>query len=224
MTNYSSKKSFTKPCKLCSGKAFYFTETHKRTYYRCSNCSLIFLDSNFYVSPKTEQNRYETHNNDVTDVRYQNFVSPITDAVASKFSSNSVGLDYGCGTGPVATYVLQNKGFKNIKLYDPYFEPHEAYLTSNTYDFIICCEVMEHFHKPFKEFERLSRLLKSDGVLYCKTKLFSEKKNAIDFEQWHYKNDETHVCFFNRKSLEFIAQQFSLKLDRKDNQLISFIA
>ncbi|QSS97166.1 class I SAM-dependent methyltransferase [Psychroflexus sp. ALD_RP9] len=224
MTNSSIKKSFTRPCKLCSGRAFYFTETHNRLYYKCASCTLIFLDPNHYVSPKKEQTRYETHNNDVTDIRYQKFVLPITAAVESRFASTSIGLDYGCGTGPVATYVLQNKGFKNIKLYDPYFEPHEEYLTSNTYDFIICCEVMEHFYEPFKEFKRLSRLLTSGGVLYCKTKLFSDKQNAKDFEKWHYKNDETHVCFYNEKNLAFIAQEFGLKLDKKDNQLISFIA
>ncbi|WP_050855571.1 methyltransferase domain-containing protein [Gillisia limnaea] len=66
-------------------------------------------------------------------------------------------MDYGCGTGPVATAELVKHSYK-VNLYDPYFENHPE-VFEETYDFIICCEVMEHFHNPFEEFNRLFKLL-----------------------------------------------------------------
>lgn len=215
-------KSFTKTCILCSGEAFIFTITHHRKYFRCKSCHLIFLDSTHYATKLDEKVRYATHNNDVQDLRYQKFVSPITTAIQNDFDHSAKGLDYGCGTGPVATFVLKEKGYNNINLYDPFFEPHQQHLRSNYYDFIICCEVMEHFHFPSKEFLKLSNFLKTGGQLYCKTKLFLSTQTSVEFDKWYYKNDKTHVCFYSLESLDYIAQKFNLKLEQSTNELISF--
>ncbi|MDX1545237.1 MAG: methyltransferase domain-containing protein, partial [Christiangramia sp.] len=76
------------------------------------------------------------------------------------------------------------------------------------YDFIICCEVMEHFQKPLEEFRLLRSLLRPGGKLYCKTEVWND---AIDFNGWHYKNDLTHVIFYDRETLLWIKEnlQFS---------------
>jgi hypothetical protein len=60
---------------------------------------------------------------------------------------------------------------------------------------------MEHFQDPLKEFILLRSLLKPDGKLYCKTAVWND---AIDFKGWHYKNDLTHVIFYNRQTLQWI--------------------
>lgn len=222
MSSITYNNSFTKACPLCKGKAILFTTYTGKDYFRCGECQLLFLDPLSYVNHVAEKKRYETHNNDVTDPAYQNFVSPITTAILNDFEPTTKGLDYGCGTGPVATVVLQKKGFNNIALYDPYFENYPERLTENTYDFIICCEVMEHFHHPNTEFKQLSKMLKSSGKLYLKTKLFPRNKSVADFESWHYKNDETHVCFYSLENLKYIAQRFNLELEVANDQLICF--
>ncbi|MFD1095467.1 class I SAM-dependent methyltransferase [Salegentibacter chungangensis] len=157
----------------------------------------------YFISPAKEKQRYEEHNNDVTDKRYQDFVSPITSAVINEFPETAMGLDYGCGTGPVAASELGKKNYQII-LYDPYFRNDREALTK-LYDFIICCEVMEHFQEPAKEFRKLFGLLKPGGKLYCKTALYSPE---IDFEKWYYKNDPTHVFLYTKKSLEIIRELF----------------
>ena len=60
---------------------------------------------------------------------------------------------------------------------------------------------MEHFSAPKREFIELASLLKPGGKLYCKTSLYSEK---IDFDNWYYKNDVTHIFFYTSKSLQWI--------------------
>lgn len=64
--------------------------------------------------------RYELHYNDVTDERYQSFVSPIINAVINDFSNLSLGLDFGAGTGPVLSKILGDDGY-TIKQFDPLF-------------------------------------------------------------------------------------------------------
>lgn len=195
------------PCRLCGGKTeVFFKENNNREFVECKICRGIQLLPEFFISASAEEERYLTHNNDVEDIRYQNFVSPITSAVSADFTTKHTGLDYGCGTGPVATAELEKKGY-TVKLYDPFFYPDTRVL-KNSYDFIICCEVMEHFYEPKKEFTRLFHLLNPKGKLYCKTSLYSEE---IDFKNWYYKNDPTHVFFYTEKTLKWIKENLDFE-------------
>lgn len=164
-----------------------------------------------------EEARYRLHNNDVNDKDYQNFVSPITGAIKACFPPTSAGLDYGCGPGPVAAVQLRMAGY-SVQLYDPFFENHPLAL-EQTYDFIICCEVMEHFHEPGGQFELLYRLLNPGGNLYCKTSLLPRD---ISFGDWYYRNDPTHVFFYTPETLEWIKENFGFKDLRIAPKLITF--
>ncbi len=171
------------------------------------------LDPENYVSYEEEKERYKTHNNDVYDIRYQTFVSPIVQGVKDNYNSNHIGLDYGAGTGPVIAYLLEKEDYQ-VKLYDPYFHDYPKNLCQK-YDYIICSEVIEHFHKPYAEFKALRAMLKAKGSIVCMTSLYDE---TINFETWHYKDDETHVFFYHRKALEWIKNEFAfskLELEAK---------
>lgn len=161
------------------------------------------LDPSSYPTWQEEKKVYETHNNDVHDIRYQNFVSPIVNAVKSSYNKNHKGLDFGAGTGPVITSLLEKEGY-DIKLYDPFFHFYPENLCKK-YDYIICCEVIEHFHNPYDEFRDLTNMLNAKGSLFCMTSLYDEN---IDFKNWNYKNDETHVFFYHKKALEWIKNEF----------------
>lgn len=204
-------------CTLCKANTADFFKKESRKYVRCQNCKAVLLHPEYYITGNSEKERYLEHNNDVDDPRYQKFVNPIVSRVLEDFPNTSTGLDYGCGTGPVATTALQKHSYK-INLYDPYFENHPKVL-EETYDFIICCEVMEHFHNPFEEFKRLYALLNPGGKLYCKTSIFYE---SIDFNKWYYKNDLTHVFFYSEESLEWIRANFGFESLEISPKLIVF--
>lgn len=190
-------------CILCGSKANAFAEALDRRYFLCINCKAIVLDPEQYVSRDDEIYRYETHNNDVEDPRYQNFVSPLVESVTRRYAPGSHGLDYGSGTGPVAAKLLRDAGFK-ITTYDPFFDKNPAAMRQ-TYDFIISSEVVEHFHQPAKEFRLLKAMLQPGGHLHCMTLRYSDD---IDFEDWHYIHDETHVIFYQEKTAHWIQQAF----------------
>ncbi|MDX1572708.1 MAG: class I SAM-dependent methyltransferase [Methylophaga sp.] len=164
-----------------------------------------------------EKALYLTHNNDVDDPRYQAFVSPVTQAILAEQGPEKSGLDFGAGPGPVISHQLAQLGYQ-ITLYDPFFHNNIKAL-NETYDFIISCEVIEHFHQPVQEFVRLRGLLKPGGRLYCMTELFSE---TMDFANWYYKNDPTHVFFYHAACLPLIAERFGFSQFRQDGRLIVF--
>lgn len=206
-------------CPLCNSDSTVFDKDNHRTYHQCINCTGIFVSSEYLPSGDAEMQRYETHNNNVNDPGYQNFVMPIVNHISNHFlSADTVGLDYGAGPGPVAAKLLSDKGFR-IRLYDPFFIDQEEVL-KQTYDFIICSEVMEHFHRPDQEFDLLSNCLKQGGRLVCMTALYDA---SIDFSTWHYKNDITHVFFYQRETLEYIKDRFGFVELVVEGRLIVFV-
>ena len=207
-------------CILCSGKTefFYRDENRGRSYYRCESCLSLMMDPADYLTQEEEKARYLTHNNDVEDPGYQKFVSPIVDAVLADYGPEDLGLDFGAGTGPVITSMLEEEDYQ-LKLYDPFFHPHPEKL-EDSYDYIVCCEVMEHFYHPYDEFKKLYGLLNPGGTLYCMTSIYHE---GIDFDKWGYKDDETHVFFYHKEALEWIRREFGFKDLKIDKKLIKLI-
>lgn len=205
-------------CPLCKGEATHFYQD-RRTFYQCTHCKGVFVDESHYPSGSSELARYETHNNDVNDPGYQKFVSPITHHILKNFKPSASGLDYGAGPGPVITKLLSEQGYQ-LELYDPFYAVEPAVLEKKR-DFIICCEVIEHFHNPAEEFQLLHGLLNPNGQLVCMTDLYHE---GLDFDKWYYKNDETHVFFYHRESLEYVRDAFGFIDLHVDGRLIVFSA
>lgn len=181
-------------CPLCHSTTTPFSEYKTRRYYACNNCKGIILQPDQYMTFENEEKHYRFHNNDVEDKGYQKFVSPITSNILKDFTIENIGLDFGAGTGSAISKVLRDNDYQ-IAEYDPYFHPFPE-LLENQYDYIACCEVVEHFHHPDKEFRLLKNLLKPNGKLYCMTHLYNPE---IDFENWYYKMITPMFLCINKK-------------------------
>ncbi len=199
-------------CTLCNTA---LKEKADDYYFVCSTCGAYVKDRQFYVSAEYEKNRYEEHNNDVNDSGYQKFTSPVIQTVLENFNTAHLGLDYGCGTGPVISKVLNDNGY-HVKLYDPYFYPDDDYI-NHTYDYIFGCEVFEHFYQPKQEIEKLLELLKPNGKLIIMTHLYDRSKN---FKNWYYRNDPTHVFIYTKKTVHYLKKIYKLKIEKQDERLI----
>ena len=206
-------------CTLCNSVAILFHQYQKRAYFKCKFCRSVVLHPDHYLCSDMEKERYEKHNNDVNDLGYQAFVYPVTDAIQNKFNASChTGLDFGAGTGPVITSMLKKQGF-HVDLYDPFFWNDPSKLDYR-YDFIFCCEVIEHFHHPAREFKLLRSLLNPGGSLFCMTDFYSEETN---FPGWYYKNDETHVFFYHKKAMKWIQENFGFSRLIITNRLAELI-
>jgi 2-polyprenyl-3-methyl-5-hydroxy-6-metoxy-1,4-benzoquinol methylase len=164
-----------------------------------------------------EKKRYLLHQNHLQDQGYRAFAAPILDRVRTGFDHSASGLDFGCGHNPVISEILRNENFK-VDDYDPLFYPDRIF-EDRTYDFIVCCEVIEHFHHPDREFVLLSSLLKESGSLICMTDIYSDE---TDFSTWYYKNDPTHVFIYRHQTFEYICSKNDFNRVAIEGRLIEF--
>lgn len=191
-------------CPLCqSTSKLFFQNTH----YRCNNCFGIFKAKEFHLVGNDEKDIYDKHINISTDIRYQDFLSPITNSVMEDKNKNTIGLDFGCGKDSAIIEVLRTNKYK-VEGYDLFYK-NDLELLENKYDYITSSEVIEHFANPKKEFELFIKLLNPNGSLYLMTDIFDEE--TTDFSKWYYKNDPTHIFMYQKQSFEYIKDSFNFK-------------
>lgn len=196
-------------CPLCSNKNYdHYHQDKQRNYWQCSDCSLVFVKSNEYISEGEEKAIYDTHQNNANDGGYRKFLCKLTVPLVEKLSKGMKGLDFGCGPGPTLSVMLEEQGF-SVENYDIFYA-NEPKMFKQKYDFITCTEVIEHLHHPDKEITQLTEILKPKGILGIMTKRVINKER---FKTWHYKNDSTHVCFYSDKTFEYIADFWKCDLE-----------
>ncbi len=206
-------------CLWCGSASTQQIKVEKTIYYQCLCCEIIFMDRKYHLDPLAEEARYLLHENNVLDSGYQKFVEPLKKAVMQRFGPSHLGLDYGSGKDSAISYLLTEQNYK-LNKYDPFFQSESSVLKPSTYDYIIICEVAEHFYQPRAEFEKLKSYLKPTGILFVMTSL---KTEAIDFQSWSYRRDSTHVCFYSQKTFlmefatEVLASNLILLRAREDN-------
>jgi len=204
-------------CPLCNTSGDDFYQDKNQLYFKCPNCLGIFIEKDLRPNRETELSRYLKHNNYIEDINFQKFVSPITSSIMRDFALKDKELDFGAGSGPVISKILEDNNY-NIVQYDPFFHNNPK-LLNDKYDYIACCEVIEHFHNPKQEFILLNDLLDKNGKLYCMTNLYND---SIDFDSWDYKNDITHIFIYKKETIYWIKEHFGFTDVKIDGRLITF--
>ena len=191
-------------CPLCGEEVIQpFARAHGRSYLECPTCLLVYMAPDDRLDLAAECAHYATHRNDPADRGYRRFLSRVADPLVQVVAPGAEGLDYGSGPGPTLSIMLRERGLR-MECYDPIFAADGSAL-SRSYDFITCTETAEHFYRPGEEFDRLDNLLRPGGWLALMTELLSEER---EFAQWRYARDPTHVCFYRRDTLGWIADHY----------------
>lgn len=177
-----------------------FASIGARAYWRCDACEATFLDPRLRPSRDEEFQYYLLHDNDADDPRYRRFLAKLATPLLQRLPAAASGLDYGCGPGPALAAMLREAGHA-VALYDPFFAPDRAPL-ERTYDFIVCTETAEHFHRPADELDRLDAMLDAGGWLAFMTCFQTDDAR---FSGWHYHRDPTHVVFYRAATFSRIA-------------------
>ena len=205
-------------CPLCNSN---LTESFHRDIYReylkCGNCDFVFVPKIYHLSEKDERARYDSHNNDPKDDRYRNFLSQLLTPLQEKIPKIANGLDFGSGPGPTLSLMLEECGH-SVDLYDKFYAKNDV-VFENQYDFITASEVVEHLRQPLTELSQLMGLLKSNGVLAIMTQILTPQ---IDFEQWYYKQDHSHIGFFTEKALNYLAEKWQAELYVISDRVVIF--
>lgn len=191
----------TVACPLCNAISdSIFHASDRGTFYRCDRCALVFLDPAQWPSLDSEIARYELHENDPADPAHQEFLSRLAAPVIARVPAGARGLDYGSGESDALAGILTRSG-RPTATYDPAFRPGAAALRER-YDFIVCSEVLEHVHEPWALFQRFQHLLRPGGIIGVMTGMYDA---VPSFADWWYIRDITHVCFYSKETMEWVA-------------------
>lgn len=178
-----------------------------RDYYSCSYCALIFVSPGHRLGADEEFQRYELHENDPDDPRYRKFLRGMYGAMLQRIGPESHGLDFGSGPGPALGIMFREAGH-SVRLYDVFYA-NDPSVFDQKYDFITTTETVEHLFEPLKELDRLYSCLRRDGWLGIMTQLVDYTES---FRNWHYKNDDTHVAFFSKRTFEWLREYWGAEL------------
>ena len=201
-------------CPVCKTSALVPFQTINDTrYHRCGTCEATVMDKSCWLDKREEKAVYDLHDNNPHDEGYRRFLSKLTMPLLERLQRGACGLDFGCGPGPALALMLQEKGM-DMALYDPFFYPQASAL-GRQYDFITCTEVVEHLHRPAEIFRQLDGLLAPGGWLGVMTCFQTDDER---FANWHYRRDPTHIVFYRRATLEWLASThgWTLEIPAKD--------
>ncbi len=148
------------------------------------------------MTPLAEKQRYDVHQNTPKDCCYRQFLSQVLTPVLELIKPDDKGLDFGCGPGPTLSVMFQERGYE-IDLFDKFYV-NDPLIFSNKYNFITVTEVVEHLAQPGEELTRLYTMLEHGRVLAIMIKMLNVD---INFKSWYYKDDLTHICFFNQATM-----------------------
>jgi hypothetical protein len=196
-------------CPLChAAEAPSFHVGDRGTFHRCVTCALVFLDPAQWPSLDAEIGRYELHENEAGDPGYEDFLSRLAAPIIARTPPGAQGLDYGSGESDALAAILTQSGRPAVA-YDPVFRPGADALRRR-YDFIVCSEVLEHVHEPRALFDRFGRLVRPGGIVGIMTGMYDA---VPSFADWWYIRDLTHVCFYSKATMEWIAQELGWPIE-----------
>ncbi len=211
---------FQTKCKICRAGPQKLIKK-KKEYSYCPECQFIFTLERYFPDPKTEKQRYLSHNNSMDNQGYINFLTAFLKSSVFPYASpGSYILDFGCGHTPVLTYLLEKKGYRVTK-YDKYFYPEKKY-RGTKFDMIVLVEVIEHLSQPLKTLKNLKKHLTPKGIISINTRF--HPGDPKDFLTWWYRRDPTHRSFFSQKTLQILAERLNfptLSLKSEDKCVLS---
>lgn len=198
-------------CLLCHTTATLFASD----VFLCNHCGLLFKNPSVHYNSIQDFNRYATHKNNELDQGYIEFLNKLLIPLAQFLPEQFIALDFGCGPGPTLSGLLSGMGGA-VENYDPLFFPADE-LLNKKYDVVTSSEVVEHFKNPDEHWPTLVALVKPGGLLGIMTLLFGP---TIDYKSWWYKNDPTHVVFYQEKTLHYLADKFNLEILFNDHKSV----
>jgi len=200
-------------CKICNSKTDkVFTSKilskYNIAYFFCRNCCLLQTEEPYWL----DESYQESINLSDTGYLSRNLhLSKITSIFLYLFFNKKARfIDYGGGYG-VFVRLMRDIGFDfywqdayTTNLFARGFEAENAH-----YELVTSFKTFEHFVEPNKEIQNMLGL--SDNILFS-TDLYGKKIPAPN--EWYYYglNHGQHISFYNIRTLQNIAQKYSLRL------------
>jgi SAM-dependent methyltransferase len=176
-------------------------------------CNLIFVPLQQHLSLGAERSRYALHTNSLDDSGYVRYLQEVVSWVQRIRIADPSVLDFGSGENQVLSVLLNKQGIR-CTAYDPVYGIGQDALGAK-YDIVVVCEVIEHLRILRTEVENIGGLLKPGGFLLLRTEMVSL---GVAFNDWWYVQDQTHINFFSKQTVETLSQILSLTIHATDDK------
>jgi SAM-dependent methyltransferase len=165
-------------------------------------------DSRRPSRPEAEA-RYRLHRNDPAEPGYLAYLEAFVERAVAPFArAGSRILDFGSGPEPALSLVLRERGYE-AESWDPLFAPGRRSLRG-AFDLIAVHEVAEHLARPYAAIAGLARRLARGGAIALRTRFHPGDPEV--FAGWWYREDPTHISFFEPRTLAAIAARLGGEL------------
>lgn len=207
-------KSGNTKCKICGSLSEPFASArilnkHDITYYGCTECEFVQTEEPYWLA----ESYAEAIN--TTDIGYVSRNLSLAKSTASLvgglLGAGGRFLDYGGGYG-LFVRLMRDQGldwyWDDMHCANLFAKGFEADRDSK-FDMVTCFEVMEHTVDPIKEIENM--LARAPVIAFTTCILPTARPKPSEW--WYYGLDHgQHVALFSRKSLDVLADRFSLSL------------
>jgi SAM-dependent methyltransferase len=213
-----------------------FTSWNGYPIRRCESCHLVFTDDREAPPPETLYPHFEQSDN-VARKNVRSALSVFSDqraAVVERMSKRSAQahhsgskkrlLDYGCGSGAFARFMV-GRGYDVVGL-EPFslgsptsedsltllrkpFESARAEL--GTFDVITLWHVLEHVHKPIELLRALGEHLAPEGVIVISVPNFKSVQSELFKGAWFHLDPPRHLIHFEPDTLTSTVEQAGLR-------------
>ncbi|MCL1117912.1 methyltransferase domain-containing protein [Shewanella aestuarii] len=195
------------PCPLCTHQVRFFIQDKKRAFYTCPECGIVIADPKSHLMPNIEKQRYGRAPKSAKQRQLSQFIMPLLEQINQQQAGALSGLNFGRLLDLQCLQKIEQSGH-SVNQYDPFFAADHRVL-QKSYDFVCSYKVFEHFRNPSKEWQLLTRLVKPGGWLAISTPLLTDLNH---FDKWHYKNNPTHVSFYQQQTFEYLAENSEFTL------------
>ena len=214
-------------------------------YYRCLDCGVMFkdldslpmalseyykgVDSNYFGGLNASKRRKE-----------QKMMHGL---IFAKIKQGTI-LDIGCGMGDflstfdstwekwgVEPSENTRKSLESFQIKTQICEFLDAKLPENYFDVVTMFDVAEHLTDPVKNFEKIKKILKPNGLVLFATPNMESAMAKLTGRYWRHFNTVEHIVFFSPKTLrrfleplgftDFVSKEYDYSHSIKQN-LISF--
>lgn len=203
-----------KKCLLCNGTNLKDLKIYQKDgLVKCGSCSFVFskkIPTSQELLAHYDQYRRNTKVSRITIKRY----NELLDRFEEYRSTNNI-MDIGCGDG----YFLEVAAQRGWKVYGTEFTDEAVNVCKakgiNTnmgvlnpenyrglsFDIITSFEVIEHINDPQPELAKITKLLRTNGLLYITTPNFNSISRYVLGPKWTVIQYPEHLSYYTSKTL-----------------------
>jgi len=227
-------------CPVCNSlDKIHIMDKSASTYYKCSNCSMVYLNPilnpsatiDYYTNLNTGQG--DTVSND--SKFYTEIYSLGLDSIEKFISRGSI-LDIGCSTGFFLDLALERKwhtsgielgldeaGIAEIKGHRIFKSTFESLSHDDKFDAITMWDVLEHIPDGIDQLKKIKNHLNHNGVLFFQIPNSDSLAAKILRESCRMFDGLEHTNLYNPATVALIAEQCGFEI-KEIKSVISEIA